>query len=86
MIILLLIQYFDQRPLSKKNMNFNINYIVSVPPFCICYYLCEVKKRVSMKKNSTDLIINSMDPDQAWHFVGPNPGSKHLSFMNNYIS
>ena len=33
MIILLLIKYFGQRPLSSKNMHFNINYIVSVPPF-----------------------------------------------------
>ena len=32
MIILLLIQYFAQRPLSRKNMPFNINYIVSVHP------------------------------------------------------
>ena len=35
-IILLLIQYLCQRPLSRKNMHFSINYIVSVPPFCIC--------------------------------------------------
>ena len=41
---------------------------------------------VSMKKNSTDLVINIMDPDQVRHFVGPNPGSNHLPFMNNYIS
>ena len=32
-----LIQYFGQRPLSRKNMHFSINYIVSVPPFCICF-------------------------------------------------
>ena len=37
MIILLLIQYFGQRLLSRKNMHFNINYIVSVPPFCSCF-------------------------------------------------
>ena len=35
MIILLLIQYLSHRPLSRKNMQFNIYYIVSVPPFCI---------------------------------------------------
>ena len=33
MIILLLIQYFGQRPLSRKNMHFSINYIVSVHHF-----------------------------------------------------
>ena len=45
--------------------------------------------KVSMKKkkkNSTYLVINSMDPDQVRHFVGPNPGSNHLPFMNNNIS
>ena len=30
--------------------------------------------------------LNSMDPDQVRHFVGPNSGSNHLPFMNNYIS
>ena len=39
-----------------------------------------------MKKNSTDLVINSMDQDKVRHFVRPNPGSNHLPFMNNYIS
>ena len=33
------------------------------------------------KKNSTDLVINSMDPDQVRHFIGPNPGSNHLPFI-----
>ena len=28
-----LFQYFGQRPFSRKNMHFSINYIVSVPPF-----------------------------------------------------
>ena len=32
----LLIQYFGQRHLSRKNIYFSINYIVSVPSFCIC--------------------------------------------------
>ena len=26
-------QYFGQRPFSRKNMHFSINYIVSVSPF-----------------------------------------------------
>ena len=43
--ILLLIHYFDQRPLSRKNMHFNINYIVSVPLFCICFYWCVTPRR-----------------------------------------
>ena len=33
-------QYFAQRPLSRKHMDFSINYIVSVPPFWICLYWC----------------------------------------------
>ena len=28
-----LFQYFGQRPFSRINMHFSINYIVSVPPF-----------------------------------------------------
>ena len=26
-------------------MHFNINYIVSVPPFCTCFYLCVTSRR-----------------------------------------
>ena len=37
---LTLFQYFGQRPFSRKNMHFRINYIVSVPPFWICLYWC----------------------------------------------
>ena len=55
MIILLLIQYFGQRPLSRKNMHFNINYIVSKEAFInknmhfnINYI---VYKEASIKKN-----------------------------------
>ena len=35
-----LFHYFGQRPFSRKNMHFSINYIVSVPPFWICLYWC----------------------------------------------
>ena len=31
---ILLIQYFRQRPLLRNSMHFNINYKVTVPPFC----------------------------------------------------
>ena len=35
-----LFQYFDQRPLSRKNMHSGINCIVSVTPFWIFLYWC----------------------------------------------
>ena len=35
-----LFQYFGQRPLSRKNMHFSINYIVSVPLKMVEQRLC----------------------------------------------
>ena len=31
---------FQPKAFIKKNMHFNINYIVSVPPFSTCFYWC----------------------------------------------
>ena len=31
---------FQPKAFIMKNMHFNINYIVSVPPFCTCFYWC----------------------------------------------
>ena len=39
-----LFQYFGQRPFSRKNMHFSINYIVSVPPFGTETMYAETKK------------------------------------------
>ena len=37
MIILLVISIFRLEAYFKKSMHFNINYIVTVPPYCTCY-------------------------------------------------
>ena len=67
MIILLLIQYFGQMPLSRKNMYFNINYIVSVPPFCTSGstkwwnrdYVVDIEVHAGDKNSTRPLVITS---------------------------
>ena len=63
-IILLLIQYFCLRPLSRKNMHFSINYIVSVPPFCICacFFLIKAFRRNIELRVKFQLLIKTKIP------------------------
>ena len=59
----ILTQYFGQRPLSRKNTHFDINYIVTAPPFCTCfpeYYLI-----LYLIETPFNAFANRADPDQA---------------------